>query len=132
MPVRLLSPPARHGCFLQNHLQTCVRAKYSLGFTLLEKVSVNGADSHPVYQWLRLCGSPNADSIKWNFNMFLVGRDGRSCTRYANSRTPSSIREDIMALLDASADVPSPILEGNFADETPGSSARAPTSPTVP
>jgi glutathione peroxidase len=98
-------------------IEACVRAKYSLGFHLLEKVEVNGAQTHPVWQWLRMCATPDASAIKWNFNMFLVGRDGVSCTRYANSRVPSSIAGDIEALLKAEADGPSPIIASDAADK---------------
>jgi glutathione peroxidase len=96
-------------------IETCVRAKYSLGFHLLEKVDVNGKNTHPVFRWLRLRATPDASAIKWNFNMFLVGRDGKSCTRYANSRLPSSIKSDINTLLDASADGPSPVIASDTA-----------------
>ena len=46
-------------------IETCVRAQYSLGFTLLEKVHVNGANTHPVFRWLRLKGSEDAAAIPW-------------------------------------------------------------------
>ena len=84
-------------------IEACVRAKYSPSFRLFEKVHVNGPATHPVYRWLRLKGSDDAGAIGWNFNMFLVGRDGETCTRYANSRTPSSIRDDILGALEAKA-----------------------------
>lgn len=98
-------------------IETCVRAKYSLGFHLLEKVDVNGSNTHPVFQWLRMRASPDASAIKWNFNMFLVGRDGMSCTRYANSRVPSSIKDDINQMLAASADGPSPLIPSDAPDD---------------
>lgn len=50
-------------------IETCVRAKYSLGFQLMEKVDVNGKNTHPVFRWLRLRATPDASAIKWNFNM---------------------------------------------------------------
>lgn len=42
--------------------------------------------------------------------MFLVGRDGMACSRYANTKTPSSIKDDILTQLDACSDGPSPVL----------------------
>jgi len=36
--------------------QSCVRTKFSVAFRLLEKVLVNGPDTHPVFRWLRLKG----------------------------------------------------------------------------
>ena len=77
-----------------------MRTKFSVGFRLLDKVLVNGPDTHPVFRWLRLKGSQDGGAIGWNFNMFLVGRDGESCMRYPNARTPSSIRDDILSALD--------------------------------
>jgi len=79
------------------------------GFRLMEKVNVNGPETHHVYRWLRLKGSPDAEAIPWNFNMFLVGLDGETCTRYSNSRTPSSIKADIESAL---AGKPLPKPEG--------------------
>ena len=48
-------------------IETCVRAKYSIGFTLLEKINVNGTDTHPVFRWLRLRSSPDASAIMWKY-----------------------------------------------------------------
>lgn len=84
----------------------CVRTRFDVGFRLLEKVSVNGPSTHPIFQWLRIKGgvatggdNADADAIMWNFNLFLVERDGETCTRYSNSRTPMSLRDDILRAL---------------------------------
>jgi len=84
-------------------IETCVRAKYSVNFPMLEKVNVNGADAHPVFRWLRLKGGDDPQQINWNFNMFLVGRDGETCTRFGVQRTPSSIKTELEEALAASA-----------------------------
>lgn len=89
-------------------IETCVRRKFAVGFPLLEKVHVNGEGTHDVFRWLRLKGSEDAAAIPWNFNLFLVGRDGETCTRFSNTRTPSSIRADVEAALDA----PAPSADG--------------------
>jgi len=68
---------------------------------MFEKVSVNGPNTHPVWRWLRLMGSAGAEAIPWNFHMFLVSRDGTSCTRYPNQRHPADIRDDLIKALDA-------------------------------
>jgi len=80
-----------------------VRAKYALdaGFKFMEKVDVNGEEAHPVYRWLRLRGSEDAEPLAWNFSIFLVAKNGTSVTRYAQSRNPLSIQSDIEALLEA-------------------------------
>ncbi|KRF17854.1 glutathione peroxidase [Nocardioides sp. Soil797] len=69
---------------------------YGVSFPMFEKVDVNGADAHPLYQWLRgeksgLLGS----RIKWNFTKFLIGRDGQVIERYAPATKPEKIAGDI-------------------------------------
>jgi len=93
-------------------IETCVRAKFSAKFQLLDKVQVNGPSTHPIFRWLRLKGSEDAAAIPWNFNLFLVERDGETCTRYANTRTPASIRDDLERA-----------LSGQSVAETPASPA---------
>lgn len=78
-----------------------MRKRFGVGFRVFDKINVNGPDTHPVFRWLRIRGSEEAEAIPWNFNLFLVGRDGETCTRYSNSRTPSSLRADIEAALGA-------------------------------
>lgn len=85
-------------------MEACIRTKFSVGFRLLEKVNVNGADTHSVFRWLRLKGSQDAAAIPWNFNMFLVGTDGETCTRFDNLRVPSSIKGEIEAALASVAE----------------------------
>lgn len=86
-----------------DEIETCVRTRFSATFRMLEKVSVNGPNTHPVWRWLRLMGSADGAAIPWNFHMFLVSKDGATCTRYPNSRHPSEIRDDVIKALDATA-----------------------------
>lgn len=76
---------------------------YGVSFPMMAKVKVNGADAHPLWQWLRkqAPGLLGSESIKWNFTKFLVGRDGRVIQRYAPSDAPESIATDIEAALAA-------------------------------
>lgn len=88
-------------------LEFC-RATYSVAFPLFAKIAVTGADKHPLYAALtaaapraegdpegqreRLRGlgvTPNEDpEILWNFEKFLIGRDGTVLTRFAPTMTP--------------------------------------------
>ena len=67
----------------------------------MEKVEVNGASAHPLYQWLctEAPGLLGSKAIKWNFTKFLVGRDGRVLKRYASMDKPESLKADIEAAL---------------------------------
>ena len=52
-------------------------SKYSITFPLFDKVEVNGANRHPLYVALAGKDSPFPGDIQWNFNKFLVGKDGK-------------------------------------------------------
>jgi glutathione peroxidase len=70
---------------------------------MMAKVEVNGAQAHPLYQWLcsEAPGLLGSKSIKWNFTKFLVGKDGQVLKRYAPTDTPVSLVKDIEAALAA-------------------------------
>jgi glutathione peroxidase len=74
---------------------------YDVKFPLFAKVSVNGAETHPLYKFLKseAKGLLGSESIKWNFTKFLVDKDGKVLTRYAPTDTPQSIEKDIAALV---------------------------------
>ncbi len=69
---------------------------YGVTFPMRAKVDVNGADAHPVWEWLKSeKGGLLGDRIKWNFTKFLVGRDGRVINRYSPQTEPESLAADI-------------------------------------
>ena len=75
---------------------------FGVTFPLFAKIDVNGADTHPLYRWLRdEKGGILGDAIKWNFTKFLVGRDGIVIKRYAPTVTPDKLGPDIQAALAA-------------------------------
>ncbi|MFI9425642.1 glutathione peroxidase [Streptomyces achromogenes] len=67
-------------------------ATYGVTFPLTEKVEVNGPGRHPLYE--RLVGFADADGhsgdIRWNFEKFLIGRDGRVVARFSPQTEPDS------------------------------------------
>ena len=74
---------------------------YGVSFPMMEKIDVNGAGAHPLYQWLsaEAPGLLGSKAIKWNFTKFLVGKDGAVIKRYAPTDTPASMARDIAAAL---------------------------------
>ena len=74
---------------------------YDVSFPLFAKIDVNGADAHPLYQWLRKekSGLLGIGAIKWNFTKFLVDKAGVPVRRYAPTDTPESIAKDLPAVL---------------------------------
>ena len=76
---------------------------YGVSFPMMGKVKVNGAEAHPLWQWLtkEAPGILGSTAVKWNFTKFLVGRDGRAIKRYAPTDKPASLESDIAAALAA-------------------------------
>ena len=79
------------------------QTNYGVSFQMMGKIEVNGADAHPLYQWLtaEAPGLLGSKAIKWNFTKFLVGRDGLVIKRYAPQDAPAKLAKDIEAALAA-------------------------------
>ena len=73
------------------------QVNYGVTFPMMAKVDVNGANAHPLYQWLgkEAPGILGTKSIKWNFTKFLIGRDGQVLGRYAPTDTPKGLIADL-------------------------------------
>ena len=76
---------------------------YGVSFQMMAKIEVNGPQAHPLYQWLKAQapGVLGSEAIKWNFTKFLVGKDGRTVTRYASMDAPDKLAVDIERALSA-------------------------------
>ena len=59
---------------------------YGVTFPILEKQEVNGEARSPLYRFLVADGS----DIGWNFEKFLVGRNGQLIERFGSGTTPDS------------------------------------------
>ena len=79
------------------------QVNYGVSFPMMAKVKVNGAEAHPLWQWLKSekPGLLGTEGIKWNFTKFLVGRDGQVLKRYAPNDAPEKMSADIEAALKA-------------------------------
>jgi glutathione peroxidase len=65
-------------------------SKYFVTFPLFDKIEVNGANRHPLYELLAGKDSPFPGDITWNFNKFLIGKDGKIIKRFDSKVTPDS------------------------------------------
>jgi glutathione peroxidase len=75
-------------------------ANYDVTFPMFDKIDVNGANAHPLYNHLKgeksgLLGA----AIKWNFTKFVVDRTGKVVARHAPTARPEGLRQEIEALL---------------------------------
>jgi glutathione peroxidase len=65
-------------------------SKYDVTFPMFDKIEVNGANRHPLYVMLAGEGSPFPGDITWNFNKFLISKDGKIINRFTSKITPDS------------------------------------------
>jgi glutathione peroxidase len=81
-------------------LEFCT-ARFGVSFPLFAKIKVNGAETEPLYAWLKNSakGLLGTQAIKWNFTKFLVDRSGQVVRRYAPNTTPEKLEPAIQALL---------------------------------
>jgi glutathione peroxidase len=75
---------------------------YDITFPLMAKIEVNGANTIPLYEFLkkRARGILGSTNIKWNFTKFLISRDGNTIVRYAPWTTPKQFEIGIQSLLN--------------------------------
>lgn len=83
-----------------DEIQTFCSATYGVTFPLLEKTDVNGADRHPLYQELTQIADAEGEAgdIQWNFEKFLIGRDGE-VTRFRPRTEPDA--PEVLAAIEA-------------------------------
>ena len=65
-------------------------SKYDVTFPLFDKIEVNGANRHPLYEALASETSPFPGNIKWNFTKFLIGKDGKIVNRFDSKVKPDA------------------------------------------
>jgi glutathione peroxidase len=66
--------------------------RYDVKFDMFAKVKVKGPGIDPLFQYLtsKETNLPFAGDIKWNFNKFLIGRDGHVLARFEPKVEPTS------------------------------------------
>ena len=65
---------------------------YGVTFTMAEKVSVKGADIHPLFSYLTTEAEKlgHTDPIKWNFTKFLINGEGKLVKVFSHKVKPLS------------------------------------------
>ncbi|KAK6507290.1 hypothetical protein TWF481_005735 [Arthrobotrys musiformis] len=81
---------------------------YGVKFPVLGKIDVNGDKAHPLYEWLKKekPGLLGMKRIKWNFEKFLISRDGKVVERWASTTTPASLTPRVEEELKKSSSQP--------------------------
>lgn len=88
-------------------ISTFCKSKYGVTFPMMSKISVAGDDKAPLYKYLteKQTAGDFAGEIGWNFNKFLVDRNGNLIARYNSKTTPddAKVTGEIEKALDAKA-----------------------------
>ena len=67
------------------------RVNFDVGFPMFSKVSVKGEDIHPLFDYLTNSKETEiSGEIKWNFEKFLVDRNGNLINRFRSKVKPQS------------------------------------------
>ncbi|MFF7705893.1 glutathione peroxidase [Pseudomonas sp. NPDC007930] len=71
-------------------IQSFCSVNYAVTFPLAAKVEVNGASRAPLYALLAGDDAAFAGDITWNFEKFLIGRDGQVLARFSPRTEPDA------------------------------------------
>ena len=73
-----------------DEIATFCSTNYGVTFPMTEKIDVNGDTRHPIYAELTQTADADgtAGDIRWNFEKFLVGRDGSVIARFSPMVAP--------------------------------------------
>ena len=63
------------------------KSKYDVSFDMFAKIDVNGENASPLYKTLTSSAKPSGD-VKWNFEKFLIGRNGEIVARFPTKTKP--------------------------------------------
>jgi len=72
----------------EREIQEFCSLNYGVSFPLSSKLEVNGPQRHSLYRLLAGEGAEYPGDISWNFEKFLVGKDGRVLARFAPRTAP--------------------------------------------
>ncbi len=75
---------------------------YGVTFPMFSKISVKGGDMHPLYQEITTMPEPIGGDVLWNFQKYLLDREGNVVKKIGPQTTPEdpSVTSAIEELLD--------------------------------
>ncbi|MCX5691223.1 MAG: glutathione peroxidase [Planctomycetota bacterium] len=81
---------------------------YKVTFPMFSKIAVTGADANPLYKQLAAQKGVAGGEPKWNFNKYLVDREGRVVEHFDSGVKPEAdlLKKKIEALLNAKSAAP--------------------------
>ncbi|HSD74046.1 MAG TPA: glutathione peroxidase [Steroidobacteraceae bacterium] len=86
----------------EEQIRSFCSTTYGVTFPMSSKIEVNGPQRHPLYAWLTSADNGFPGDIEWNFEKFLISRDGRLLKRYPPPTKPEDkgLLQDIADALE--------------------------------
>ncbi len=72
-------------------------SKFGVTFPMFSKIEVNGDGACDLYQWLR--AETGGGDLQWNFEKFLIDREGKVVERFNPIITPEQVAPRLAELL---------------------------------
>jgi len=88
-------------------IQSFCQVNYGVTFPIMGKTDVNGDKANPLFEWLKTeqPGLLGMKRVKWNFEKWLVGRDGKVKGRWASTTKPESLEIPILEQLQVKSEL---------------------------
>jgi glutathione peroxidase-family protein len=79
-------------------IQNFCQVNYGVTFPIMGKTEVNGDGANPLFTWMKeeQPGLMGLKRIKWNFEKFLIGKDGKVKGRWASTTKPEALEKPIL------------------------------------
>ena len=79
-------------------IQSFCSLNYGVTFKLFDKVKILGENKSPLYKRLTNNNVTENSDVKWNFEKFLISKEGKIVSRFANGMEPTD--QDLLAALE--------------------------------
>ncbi len=73
-----------------DQIKSFCSTNYGVTFRLIDKIKALGGDKSPLYERLTNNGVTPVSDIRWNFEKFLISKEGKIIERFSSSVTPTS------------------------------------------
>jgi peroxiredoxin len=86
-------------------IQSFCQINYGVTFPIMHKTEVNGDNAEPLFDWMKKekPGLMGLKRVKWNFEKFLISREGKVVERWASTAKPEGLESAILAELKKEA-----------------------------
>ncbi len=87
----------------EGEIQKFCKGNFGVSFPMFGKTSVKGDEANPLFKTLT---AKTGEAPGWNFNKYLVGRDGKVIAHYGSTTKPDS--KDLQKAIESALKAPAP------------------------